>query len=65
MDTIVTKATQKQYEEAVDIYSKYGADGVFMFAIFQGINSWSDCEQCACRTPDTENNECLCCGITK
>ena len=59
------KATQKQYDECVDIYSKDGSIAVYDFAREHGIDSWSNCDPCEVVTPDTHNDCCLVCGSKK
>lgn len=59
------KATQSEYEKAIEIYAKKGQYGVYDYAKDIGVTSWSYCDPCDDNTPDTENNCCLVCGSEK
>ena len=59
------KATQKQYERAIELYEQGGASAVYHFAWQEGITSWSFCLPCEAQTPDCEEGWCLVCGSAK
>jgi hypothetical protein len=59
------RASQRQYNIAVKIYEKAGADGVYQFANAVGINEWNECQPCETETPDTHDFCCLVCGSSK
>lgn len=59
------KATNKQYEKAVKLYSDGGASDVYDYANKLGINEWSICVLCDVQTPDCEDGACLVCGSNK
>jgi len=59
------KASQEDYEIAVQIYDKRGLTGVIDFANAKGITSFSYCDPCDYITPDTHDNACLVCGSLK
>jgi hypothetical protein len=59
------KATQKQYDECVELYDKRGPNAVYEYAERHGIDEWSYCEPCESNTPDTEDECCLVCGSYK
>lgn len=56
------KATQEQYDKAVEIYETSGQAGVLLFAEREGITAKANCLECESFNPICEDDTCLVCG---
>lgn len=56
------RATQEQYEKAVELYETEGLRAVYTFAESIGIDEFGECAECDDEVPLCEDGCCLVCG---
>ena len=56
------RATQEQYEIAVEIYNTKGVDAVYQYADQIGLDEYENCVDCENTVPVCEDGYCFICG---